>query len=96
MQPALSVDWTLSLSIWEEESNLAKAGREYYLYGRSTKYPSGGGREKDKQSREGGNQGHHGYVPGDSYMLPVTTRELLYLNTMHYIVRVMSYIFPAK
>lgn len=29
-------------------------------------------------------------------LLPVTTRELLYLNTMHYIVRVISYISPLN
>lgn len=29
-------------------------------------------------------------------LLPVTTRELPYLNTMHYIVRVISYISPLN
>ena len=31
-----------------------------------------------------------------SCALPVTIRELPYLNTMHYIVRVISYISAAK
>ena len=49
---------------------------------------------KDKRGRKRGDHGHHGHH--GFYTLPVTIRELLYLNTMHYIVRVMSYIFPAK
>lgn len=66
---------------------------------------TGGAARRGRDDSDGDGGGNGGGAAGDGdggeaaplpRLLPVTTRELPYLNTMYYIVRVISYISPLN